>query len=354
MSPFGNRPQNKRINRRDFLKLGGMAMASAAYGPFHPARDERRDGGLARVCIASISIYKDPDTESPIVGQRFRDELLHIYDEVIPPTGPAYNPRWYRVWGGYAHSAYLQKVRSDYHQPYNKLRPAGELLEVSVPYITSWDFSRFNGWRQYTRIYYGSTHWATGIEPGPDGDLWYKLTSELWDTDYFVPRTLLRPIPDSELSPISPEVPQEEKRVEVNLNNQLLTAFEGSVIVFQTKISSGLRSLGAGPNGIPTATPIGRFNIQSKLPSKHMGQGRLTDDLSDPILLGVPWTAFFHETGVAFHGTYWHDNFGSPMSHGCINMRNDEAKWLFRWTNPINEPTSWEVRARLGTSVQVI
>ncbi len=212
----------------------------------------------------------------------------------------------------------------------------------------------FNGWRPYTRIYYGSTHWATGIEPGPDGDLWYKLTSELWDTDYFVPRTLLRPIPDTELAPISPDVPQEEKRIEVNLDNQMLTAYEGQVIVFQTKISSGLRSLGAGPNGIPTATPRGRFNIQSKLPSKHMGQGRLTDDLSDPILLGVPWTAFFYETGVAFHGTYWHDNFGSPMSHGCINMRNDEAKWLFRWTNPVNEPTSWEVRARLGTSIQVI
>ena len=85
-----------------------------------------------------------------------------------------------------------------------------------------------------------------------------------------------------------------------------------------------------------------------------MGQGRLTDNLADNTLLGVPWTAFFHETGVAFHGTYWHDNFGSPMSHGCINMRNSEAKWLFRWTSPVNEPNSWEVRARLGTAVEVI
>ena len=85
-----------------------------------------------------------------------------------------------------------------------------------------------------------------------------------------------------------------------------------------------------------------------------MGQGRLTDNLADNTLLGVPWTAFFHVTGVAFHGTYWHDNFGSPMSHGCINMRNEEAKWLFRWTSPVNEPNSWEVRARLGTAVEVI
>jgi hypothetical protein len=329
-------------------------LAIAASSPFHPERDDRREEDLARVCIASLSIYKEPDEASRIVIQRFRDELLHIYDEVTSPAGPASNPRWYRVWGGYAHSAHLQRVRTEYHQPQHKLRETGELLEVSVPYITSWDFSKSFGWRPSTRIYYGSTHWATAIEPGPNGDPWYKLTSELWDTDYYVPRYLLRLIPDAELAPISPDVPPEEKHIEVNLDQQLLTAFEGTVIVFQTKISSGLKSLGRGTNGVPTDTPRGRFNLQSKLPSKHMGQGRLTDDLSDPILLGVPWTAFFYETGVAFHGTYWHDNFGSPMSHGCINMRNDEAKWLFRWTNPVNEPTSWEVRARLGTSVEVI
>ncbi len=346
--------RSKRLSRRDFLKLTGTTMAGAAFGPFHPDRDDRRGIDQARVCTAAISIYKEPDSESLIVGQRFRDEILNIYEEVSPPKGPEYNPRWYRVWGGYAHSAYLQRVRTEYHKPHNRLRETGELLEVSVPYITSWDFSPYNGWRPYTRIYFGSTHWATGIEPGPDGELWYRLTSELWDTSYFVPRPLLRPIPDAELAPISPEVPPEEKQIEVNLERQELTAFEGSVIVFQTKISSGLRSLGGTTNGIPTESPRGRFHIQSKLPSKHMGQGRLTDDLSDPILLGVPWTAFFHETGVAFHGTYWHDNFGSPMSHGCINMRNPEAKWLFRWTNPVNEATSWEVRARLGTSVHVV
>ena len=55
-------------------------------------------------------------------------------------------------------------------------------------------------------------------------------------------------------------------------------------------------------------------------------------------LPGVPWTSFFiFETGVAFHGTFWHNNFGIPMSHGCINMRNEDAKWLFRWVTPTYE-----------------
>jgi len=66
-----------------------------------------------------------------------------------------------------------------------------------------------------------------------------------------------------------------------------------------------------------------------------MGNGNLFAEIDDYELSGVPWTSFFTESGVAFHGTYWHDNFGTPMSHGCINMRIDEAKWVFRWTRPI-------------------
>ncbi len=46
---------------------------------------------------------------------------------------------------------------------------------------------------------------------------------------------------------------------------------------------------------------------------------------------------FFHEAGYAFHGTYWHDNLGTPMSRGCVNMRIEDAKWLFRWVRPIHE-----------------
>jgi hypothetical protein len=48
----------------------------------------------------------------------------------------------------------------------------------------------------------------------------------------------------------------------------------------------------------------------------------------------VPWCGFFTDKGHAFHGTYWHENFGITMSHGCINMSNEDAKWLFRWSRP--------------------
>lgn len=66
-----------------------------------------------------------------------------------------------------------------------------------------------------------------------------------------------------------------------------------------------------------------------------MGDGVFTDDIEAYELPGVPWASFFEpENGVAFHGTYWHQNHGVPMSHGCINMKTEEALWLFRWVTP--------------------
>ena len=61
-----------------------------------------------------------------------------------------------------------------------------------------------------------------------------------------------------------------------------------------------------------------------------------TSPLADDIipLVGVPWCSFFTGQGHALHGTYWHNNFGVPMSHGCVNMRNEDALKLFRWSRP--------------------
>jgi len=82
------------------------------------------------------------------------------------------------------------------------------------------------------------------------------------------------------------------------------------------------------------------------------GDGNLFAGIEDYELPGVPWTSFFTETGVAFHGTYWHNNFGAPMSRGCINMRVEEAKWLFRWAWPAHEAEKISNRG-LGTRVLI-
>jgi LysM repeat protein len=111
------------------------------------------------------------------------------------------------------------------------------------------------------------------------------------------------------------DAPADGRRwIEVNLSEQTLTAWQGDVQVMHTYISSGLPA---------TPTVTGRFHIGTKYSSQRMvGPGY---DLP-----GVPWVMYFY-AGYAIHGAYWHNNFGAPMSHGCVNMESGEAQLLYNW-----------------------
>lgn len=341
------------LSRRDFLKISSLALGSLAFSPTFSDRDEREyPQELLRIAYPAVSVYQDAKMDAAYVLDHYRDELINFYYQFTPPEGPAYNPYWYRVWGGYMHSAYLQKVKVKYNKPIESYRESGQLAEVTVPFTQSFKHSRTYGWERVNRLYYETTHWITGIEEGPDGSIWYRFTDELQPVDYFAPAMHFRPIPDEEFTPISPDIPFEAKRIEVSLERQTLTAFEEDQVVFHAKVSTGVPNYQPGANGIPTVTPKGRFNIFSKMPSKHMGNSRLTDNLDDYILMGVPWTTFFTKDGVALHGTFWHSNYGWPMSRGCVNLRPADAKWLFRWTYPISQPSDWERKGK-GTPVIV-
>jgi lipoprotein-anchoring transpeptidase ErfK/SrfK len=375
----------KILSRREFLNLsgfslGGLALASLPgewwdndskssqllstkldskiITPF-PNRTEEQDyGRLMRVAIHEVDLRALPSDKGEIVGKRYRDQLVHVYYDLEPADAPAYyNKLWYRVWGGYLHSSYLQPVEIRFNKPFTTIRKEGQLCEVTVPYTQSYRYEQGIGWQVEYRLYFGTTHWVTGIEIGPDGQAWYRITDELQPWEYMVPAHHLRPIPDEEFAPLSPNVPWEAKRIDVDLARQTLTAYESNREVLKTRISSGIPSSTPTDNGIPTDTPKGHFNIYSKMPSKHMGDGSLMRgdlNLDAYELVGVPWTSFFHkpETGYAFHGTYWHNNFGWQMSHGCVNMHNEDAKWLFRWTTPVSKSTDVESRG-YGTQVHV-
>lgn len=321
-----------KLSRRDFLKLSSAALGGLAFSPYLPPISEFEDSPLVRVASTTISVYSKPTDESAIIRQVFRDEILHVYEEVNSGT-PGYNPVWYRVWGGFVHRARMPKVQIRYQSPAQSIRENGQLGEITVPF-TQVMRQVSAGWEPLYRLYYETVHWVVGIDEGPDGQPWYRLLDELLDITYHVQANHVRLIADDEITPISREVPWEKKRIEVSLTTQTVICYEYDQVVFQTNISSG--RLGSQPttNGIPTRTPAGSFNVRVKMPSKHMGDGNLASDIEAYELAGVPWTVFFTEQGHAFHGTYWHDNFGVPMSSGCINMRNHEAKWLFRWCLP--------------------
>jgi lipoprotein-anchoring transpeptidase ErfK/SrfK len=316
---------------------------------------------LGRVAYHSISVFDAPRVDARTVGYLFRDTLLNLYERLEPETGPGYNPVWYRVWGGYVHSAFIQPVATRLNSPLERVPEYGLLTEVSVPYSQPYNYSTQDGWgiNQDFFLYYRSTHWITDIVEGPDRRPWYQITDELDGRfKYYLPAAHLRPFEFKELAPLSTDVPAEEKRIEVSLIHQRLIAYEGDREVFRTQISSGINR--RVPQGtLPTKTPVGVHYLYSKMPSKHMGQTRLTDDLGDPSLPGVPWTMFFATGGYALHGAYWHSNFGAQMSRGCVNMSMEDSLWLFRWTTPyfhveeVADQSGWEERGR-GTRVDVI
>jgi hypothetical protein len=316
----------KPISRRDFLKLGGLALASLAFTSFLPEYTGFEDSELIRVAKDPISVYRQPSDASLIVHTWNRDELVHVYETIQVDT-PGSTPVWYRVFGGYMNAARLQKVWIHYNVPLSSIPDTKLLAEVTVPYTDAYRYNQWDGWFPMFRLYYSSTQWITGIDSGPDGNAWYVVQDEAdKNLRYFVPAEQLRPISPDEFSPLSADVADGHKRIDVNLSTQTLTCFENEKSVFSTHVSTGLPGL--------MATPAGTFHIEDKLPSRNMSTtSRLADDVIP--LVGVPWCSFFTEEGHAFHGTYWHDNFGIPMSHGCVNMRNEDALWLFRWSRPM-------------------
>jgi hypothetical protein len=324
-----------QLSRRDFLKIAGLGLGTAAFTPFRPGLTQFDDLPLIRVGTTSVSVYKEPNDQSLITGTWYRDDVIAHYGEINSRT-PEYNPVWYRVWGGYIHRAHLQKVKVIYNTPIYSLPKSGkQLAEVTVPYTQSYQLIG-KEWKPLYRLYYQTTHWVVGINTGPDGQTWYKLLDELLEVHYYVPAIHMHVFKPEEISPISPDVPWEAKRLEVSLNTQTVRAFEYDLQVFETKVSSGLDRNATKPNELPWRTPAGDFNVRVKMPSKHMGDGGLASDIEAYELVGVPWVTFFTPEGHAFHGTFWHDNFGVPMSHGCLNMRNEDAKWIWRWCYPIN------------------
>lgn len=117
--------------------------------------------------------------------------------------------------------------------------------------------------------------------------------------------------PSAEVQP-----PGDRRWIDVNLSEQQMYAYEGDVVVNSFIVSTGVYD---------TPTVTGEFHIYVKVP---------VQDMSGPgyYLSNVPWVMFFYDE-YGFHGTYWHNNFGAPMSRGCVNLRTEDAEWLYHWAS---------------------
>jgi len=139
------------------------------------------------------------------------------------------------------------------------------------------------------------------------------------------------------------------KWISVSIDKQLLVAYEGEKPVFATLVSTGRGGLGDPEETL--ATIRGSFYIRAKHVSGTMDGDQGSEEAFD--LRDVPSIQYFHE-GYALHGAYWHDDFGRPRSHGCINLAPGDAAWLFAWSDP-QVPLEWHgaVAPQGGTLIEI-
>lgn len=155
---------------------------------------------------------------------------------------------------------------------------------------------------------------------------WFRIGERRWVSD----RDVRAPTP----APLPGEVAPGERWIDVDIPNQVLTAYEGERPVFATIVSTG-----KGRGKSVQATPLGTHRIWVKLLSSDM------DNLEDEeasryyAIQDVPWVMYF-DKGYGLHGTFWHRSFGRMRSHGCVNLTPLDAQRLFNWTGP-HLPAGW-------------
>ena len=336
------------LSRRDFLKLNGyglIGMVLPAGLSLQPNQDDFHNL-QGRVIERTVWSYEAPDFQSTRKKLYWHDLVFPISNTAIGVDESAHNRVWYElVEGGYVYSGGIQPVRTLLNQP-QEVSLKGALGEVSVPY-TDARLEPGSDSEVVYRMYYETVHWVKASATSPvDGKLWYCLLDDKKDQFYYVPGEHIRLIPDLELAPLSEAIPVDEKRIEVRLNEQVLLAYEAETLVFATRVSTG----GRLRSGTYT-TPSGEFITFHKRPTRHMAAGDIAANGFD--LPGVPWVLYITQSGISFHGTYWHNDFGRPRSHGCINLTPRAAKWLYRWTLPTVPPDKLLAYGHVGTKVEI-
>lgn len=151
----------------------------------------------------------------------------------------------------------------------------------------------------------------------------------------YVPLGLLLSLRPEDLAPVHPEIDPRQKVIEVILKQQRLIAYEEGGVVLDTSVSTGIKGF---------ETPMGAFRIYAVRLARRMAGVDIVKGKKKPWELPfVPFVMFFGPKGEALHGTYWHNDFGTRRSHGCINLKTEDAWFLFRWIYPqMPDPFSQE------------
>ena len=333
------------MTRRDFLKAGSAALALSLL----PGRSAFADrvaappASLGRITGGwQHPIRTEANLAGEIVGYKVYDDIISLYGQVDGEAPWPSNPIWYETDGGYIHSAFVQPVENlPSRSPVTVIAPPGIWLQVCVPAIgTRW---RIDSQTVSRQLYYGTVYRAIAALQDAKGEWWYRLQEGIaYSPGPYVPAWSMRHVSPENASALSAGVA--DKRIEINIKDQVLTCFEDTTPVFSTRTATGLPG---------TRTPPGQYTIIRKSYTSYMIGGTGTGYYNLP---GVAFPSYFTASGIAVHGTYWHNDYGRPKSHGCVNVANDAAQFVFRWTEPNlpYETASVSVKRGVGTLVVVI
>lgn len=372
----------KDLSRREFLKLSSVgfaglsALALNRYKTFDfetlatPKRLPQFPASpiIGRVVDPGIDLRNSPTNDPNLntsIAKLDADTLLEWKREVVGNViGGLNNQRYVETPQGYVYSSVLQPTRNLPNTPIAEM-PAGQpgfWAEVTVPYVdlthegtvaSPWlkDHIAYNF---PPRLYYGQVVWIDQIrningfaeyrwnEDAPHG-YGYGAYGELFWAD----GAAFKILTDADTAPISPDVNPDDKRIDVDLDFQTLSCYEGNTEVYFCRISSGIKAIldpltGAVDNKL--ATPVGNLLTHWKIYSLNMTAGSFQSGYSTP---AVPWSTMISGDGIAIHGAFWHNAFGEKRSHGCINVTPEDAKWIFRWTTPYVSLAQSEMRVSL-------
>ncbi len=265
--------------------------------------------GAAINLFSSLEDAEASSTSSQKLGP---GEVFVSYDGMVEND----NGVFYHLRSGYW-------IRGDFGGRMGRFQPFQGLLFSSTPRngfgwilgtvesLTAPSFSAEKTGKTYYRYnvvqVYGSQE-AEGIT-------WYMIGPDEWVDYRQVGRVIPRTTP--------PEGIKTSRWIEVNLDEQTLAVYQDDRLIFATLVSTGIENLWTRP---------GIFQIYEKKDSEDMS-GATEADLSDYYHVeDVPWTMYFDEKR-ALHGAYWHNRFGYPNSHGCVNLSLGDAHWLYNWAS---------------------
>jgi Uncharacterized protein conserved in bacteria len=365
----------QQFNRRDFLKLGLLSAGALAFLPksshvfsLNSAVSDFKQGTRLGRVFALADVKSKPDPNSTTVATLYQDNVVEWQRDVVgaAPSSASTNRKWVETPDGYIPAIRLQPCEANLNQPVMDLpqqtEGKGFWAEVTVPYV---DLTLDNppahapklqeliAASQPARFYYSQVFWVDDVKTDDQGNVLYHVIEKhgSYGDMFWADARAFRQITTDELSPISPDVT--DKKVVVDLTHQTLSCYEGKREVLFSRVSTGAKFNSEGQAVDAWSTPTGLYHaVTTKYISVHMSGGSAASGYE---LFGVCWTCIFAIGGVALHSTFWHNNYGEPMSHGCVNINPEDAKFIYRWTLPQvpYELGKVEQTGYAGTNVQV-